>query len=94
MIDKIKKIYRILKLVVAVLLIFAVVTGGFVATVYVSYTAGQFEACNAMLRQDPNTRRFGLYCEQMANGVVVRSTVLKKSLFNITTGQTYFILGN
>ena len=90
--DKLLRAYKILKLVTLILVVFGVVTGGFIATVYVSYTSGQMSACNAMLRNDPNTRTYGLYCEQMIDGVNVRSTVLKKTLFNITTGTTYFII--
>ncbi len=61
-----------------------------VTAFYVTYQTGQMEACNAMLRMDEiNTRKFGLYCDQRPEGVVVRSTVLKKSLFNITTDTVY-----
>lgn len=94
MLSKLKTLYRIIigafKIIVVSTIIFVVFGFGF----YASYTAGQMDACNAMLRNDPQTKNYGLYCEQMIDGIVVRSTVLKKSLFNITLDKTYFIIGN
>jgi hypothetical protein len=94
MFNKIKKVLRFIKitLISAVVVVgFLVISGG---TMYFCYTQGQLDACNAMLRNDPNTQRFGLYCEQMVDGITVRSTVLKKSLFNITRDKVYFLIGD
>lgn len=90
--NKIKKIGRFLKRLTLVAVVISGLVLAQMTVIYVSYTEGQMDACNAMLRNDPNTRLYGLYCEQMAKGVMVRSSVLKKSLFNITLDETHFII--
>lgn len=94
MLSKIKKISSWIKRVSVVALILGSAFLFYVGTIYVSYTQGQMDACNAMLRNDPQTKTLGLYCEQMPEGIVVRSTVLKRSLFNITFDKVYFSLGD
>ncbi len=94
MLDKLKLFFRASKKILAMLAVVLTVTGLFSLSYYFTYTLGQMEACNAMLRKRPDTITYGLYCDHKIEGIVVRSAILKKSLFNITTGKTYFMISN
>ena len=88
-----KKLFRWIKGSLLIAAILASLVIGVSTLILVSYEQGQMDACNAMLRNDPNTELYGLYCEQMPNGVTIRSSVLKMSIFNLTLDKTYLMIG-
>lgn len=79
-----KRIWKVLKVSVLVVVALALLIIPF----YFTYTFGQLSACNALLRRNPGTRRYGLYCEHTSMGVLVKSTIYRKTLLNITTDES------
>ena len=84
MLNKLKKIYRYAKYTVIGLVIVLACVASCGAVMFACYTSGQMSACNVMLRNSPDQQDLGLYCERMKDGISVRSTVLKRTIFNVT----------
>ena len=79
-------LYRTARILIIPLLILTLALWSFRST----YRYAQINTCNTMLRLHPDTKDFGLYCEDMDNGIHVRSTVLKKSTYNLTIDRPIF----